>query len=190
MDAHVKISVKLDGECCWINDDGVPMRRRDLKNGRVPPKDWVQTDQLDANGHMIGFFPIQNDGSAKHMKLALNYTDRTIRLLNEDMHTFRTESWDAYRGRTIEFVGPKSQGNLYKLQEHGFYLHGDFPIAEDSPVAVPWKQGYNAMKHWFIQQEVENQNVFEGLVFRDTSNNNAMYKITRTHLELPWPVHQ
>lgn len=179
VDTAVTISYKIDGECCYIDPEGVPRRRRDIKAGRQVPSDWMQTGKLDVNGHTIGFIPIATDASAKFMKQALNVGTRSIRLLNADLTTFRDAAWDDYRGCTLEFVGPKVQGNPYKLSEHGFYVHGEFTLPNAD--TIPWCS-YRQLKQWFVEHDGPK---FEGLVFK--TDGGELYKITRNHFQLAWP---
>src|ERR1700738_5216739 len=56
-------SIKLDGECCYLPVDSVPMRRRDIKPGSKIPDNWIETSkEADQNTkHRIGFIPIETD---------------------------------------------------------------------------------------------------------------------------------
>jgi hypothetical protein len=131
------VSLKLDGECCWFQaGTGVPMRRRDIKNGKTPPADWIGTGKPDNNGHTIGFIPIKTDKSAKYMLEALDYVKEDAVILNRDMQTTRRMPWADLAGKTVEFMGPKVQGNPSKLAMHCFAIHGEVDVPQaDVPLA-------------------------------------------------------
>lgn len=163
------VSVKLDGACCMILN-GEPMQRRDLKAGKEPPAGWIQTAEDSVGGHVIGFMPMDD----KHMLSAVNKADKTIRILKSD-GTTHWVNWANLNGLTLEFLGPKSQGNPYGLAEHCFYIHGTFLVSEDVPLS-----DYSTLKAWFESKPTP----FEGIVIRLPDE--SLYKITRAHFGLEW----
>jgi hypothetical protein len=172
------VSLKLDGECCWFQaGTGVPMRRRDIRNGKQPPADWVRTGEPDNNGHTIGFIPIQTDKSAKYMWEALDYKAQEATILNRDMATTRKMTFAQLAGKTVEFMGPKVQGNPSKLAVHCFYIHGEVEVPQaDVPLA-----SYAALREHMATHAM----MFEGYVVRIFATG-QLFKITRSHLGLPW----
>jgi hypothetical protein len=172
------VSRKLDGECCWFQDKtGTPMRRLDIKNGKTPPADWVRTGELDDNGHTIGFIPIATDPSAKYMREALDMAKQEAVILNRDTDTTRRMSWAELAGKTVEFVGPKVQGNPCKLSVHCFAIHGEIEVPQ---AEVPFSS-YVALQQHMRDHPLE----FEGYVGRVLATG-ELFKITRSHLGLPW----
>ena len=172
------VSIKLDGECCWFQaETGSPMRRRDIKNGKTPPDDWIRTGEPDKNGHTIGFIPILTDPSAKHMLQALDYKTQEAVILNQDMQTTRKMPFGELAGKTVEFMGPKVQGNPSNLSSYCFYIHGEVEVPQvDVPLA-----SYAAMREHIANHKL----TFEGYVIRLLATG-QLYKITRNHLGLPW----
>lgn len=163
------VSVKLDGECCMIMN-GEPMQRRDLKSGRKQPVGWVRTAEDTIGGHVIGFMPMDN----KHMLSAVDKDSKTIRILKRDGTTYWVNLAEL-NGLTLEFLGPKSQGNPYGLTEHCFYIHGTFPVLEDVPLS-----NYSTLKAWFESKPAP----FEGIVIHLPDG--SLYKITRAHFGMEW----
>ena len=133
------VSIKQDGECCWFQaETGVPMRRRDIKNGKAPPPpDWVRTGEPDNNGHTIGFIPIETDKAAKYMWEALDYKQKDALILSiatcKRREACHSPSWLA---RRLSSWGPRVQGNPSKLAVHCFAIHGEVEVPQaDIPLA-------------------------------------------------------
>ena len=97
---------------------GAYIVRRGIKNGKTPPDDWIRTGEPDKNGHTIGFIPILTDPSAKHILRALDYKTQEAVVLNQDMQTTRKMLFVELAGKTVEFIGPKVQGNPSNLSPY------------------------------------------------------------------------
>jgi hypothetical protein len=139
----------------------------------------VKTGVPDSNGHTIGFIPTESDPSAKYMMQALDYVKKEAVILNRDMKTTRRESWSKLAGKTVEFMGPKVQGNPSNLSVYCFAIHGEVEVPQgDVPLG-----SYAA-----VQQHMRDHPLmFEGYVVRVLATG-QLFKIARSHLGLPWKV--
>ena len=102
---------KIDGTSCLIRD-GKLYKRYDAKRGKQPPANFEPSQEPDlVTGHWPGWVPISESDSGDK---------------------WHREAWDNGGNKlpngTYELVGPKVQGNRYKLNEHRFRLHGDVAL--------------------------------------------------------------
>lgn len=125
------------------------------------PDNWVPcTEGPDMkSGHWPGWLPVGKGPEDKHLRLAW---ERLELALPEG---------------TYEFVGPKVQGNPYKLSDHKFLLHGETVLQN-----VP--RDFGGLMKFFESFAMEG--VMEGVVWHHEDG--RMVKIKRKDFGLPWPV--
>ena len=94
---------KWDGTCCLVRA-GKLYKRRELRDGDIPPPDFESTGTDENTGKTVGWVPV-GDGPE----------DRWHR--------------EAFKGTepdgTYELVGPKIQGNKDKSEHHSLAVHGN-----------------------------------------------------------------
>ena len=105
---------KIDGTCCLV-DNGLLYKRYDAKKGKTPPSNFIPAQDPDpVTGHWPGWLPV-GDGPE----------DKWHREAWEDMK-------DRYKRNrfTCELIGPKVQGNKYRLDKHRLEVHGSTPLPD------------------------------------------------------------
>lgn len=180
---RAKVSAKVDGTCCWIHN-GQLMARLDLKKGREAVDGWIQTDDEDANGHIIGFRPLTKgdkyhtaflrpDGKALFIEVnsdgKLQYVERTLA---------------EYEGKTVELVGPKVNGNKHGLAQNALVVHGSIDLAQS--IHDNWRT-HAGILEWFADDGA----FYEGIVLHLTDG--SCFKVHRGHVAYegewrPWSV--
>jgi hypothetical protein len=106
---------KYDGVCCMY--DGTRwFKRREVKPGAAEPPDFVFVNTDEETGKTIGWVPIRSDAPED-------------RYMVEATH----RSTAGPTPGTYEFLGPKSQGNVEKLDAHRMQLHADAMPFHDAP---------------------------------------------------------
>lgn len=168
------VTAKMDGTCCLIRD-GAIFARQDVKNLANAPLGWFPSDgtELDKNGYMIGFRPLDAKKGDKWHIMAL-YGEGEARFLEYDAHTktFRyvIRPIRDFNGLTCELLGPSVNGNKHKLEKHAYIIHGSVLVD------APWES------HKVLQEWLDGPGkIYEGIVIHDVGNN-AMYKCHRGHL--------
>lgn len=120
---------KYDGTCCMISN-GKLFKRYTLKRGRTQPPEFIPATSFDElTGKQEGWMPVTDSGEDKWHRKAF-------------------ESNPCLPDGTYELVGPKSQGNPEKYDDHVLIPHGD-DIIEDVP------RTYEGLKEWFKGKDIE-----------------------------------
>ena len=145
---------KRDGTACLVRG-GVLYKRYDAKTGRMPPPEFEPCEEAPdpVTGHWPGWVPV-----------GLGPDDRWHR-----------EAWSncaPLEDGTYELLGPKINGNPYRLTEHVLERHGIYVIP-DAP------RTFEALARWF------EANVIEGIVWYHPDG--RMCKIKRRDFGLQWP---
>jgi len=146
---------KLDGTACLIEDRRLS-KRYDVKKGRTPPAQFQPAQEADpVTGHWPGWVPVRDSAP-------------------EDK--WHREAWE-HGGKdlpdgTYELVGPKVQGNKYRLTDHRLWRHGANPL-EDVP------RTFQAIKAY-----LEDHPEHEGIVWHHSDG--RMVKIKRRDFGLKW----
>lgn len=94
---------KYDGTCCLIMN-GKLYKRREYKQGKSSPDDFIQADYDSVTGKSVGWLPVYDGDAGDKWHL----------------DAFRAGMADG----TYELVGPKVQGNPEKYQFHTLIKHG------------------------------------------------------------------
>jgi len=136
-----RVTVKVDGTCCYVSEDGVLCARRDIrKNGEAPP----EAIQISDDGVCFIPLPYQQpvDATYKYHHAALANSEQAHSLDNEGQPIVITMK----PGMTYELIGTKIQGDLYQcpadvkvevqttkknelLPRHYLIEHGAFEIS-------------------------------------------------------------
>jgi hypothetical protein len=157
-------TVKWDGTSCLVRD-GVLYKRYDAKKGKTPPPNFEPAQEPDPiTGHWPGWLPVGDGPEDKWHREAFAKGVDDIGQPLEDA--------------TYELVGPKVQGNPYKLTGHLLIRHVYNPKALDAMGYAP--RTFEALRAFFELQ------VIEGIVWHHPDG--RMVKIKRRDFGFPWPV--
>ena len=145
---------KIDGTACMIRA-GLLYKRYDAKRGKKPPIGFepAQDTPDEVTGHWPGWVPVGQEPESKWHRQGF------------------ANSPHCDNG-TYELIGPKVQGNKYRLDKHVLRLHGDV-ILNYVPVTFEGIRGYLAAHPQF-----------EGIVWHHP--NGRMVKIKRRDYGLTW----
>jgi hypothetical protein len=144
-------TIKWDGTSVMIRD-GEMFKRYDAKHGKVPPAGFEPAEEMPdpITGHWPGWVKISK--------------------VSPDDKFHREAYIEGLEDGTYELVGPKIQGNLYKLDSHMLVRHG--------ADIVEVERSREAILEWLSTHE------HEGLVFHHPDG--RMAKIRRKDFDLPW----
>ena len=157
---------KVDGTSCLVRD-GVLYKRYDAKHGKAPPPNFEAAQEPDpVTGHWPGWIPVEWEPSS------LYHLEEWCYHKHQALHEM--PDW------TYELIGPRVQGNPYRLAHHVLERHGIRYLMKD---ATP-PRDFESLREWFIE------NVIEGIVWwRDiTDPDSEKVKIKRRDFGLAWPV--
>ena len=147
---------KIDGTSCLIRD-GKIFKRFDCKKGKIPPPNFepAQEEPDLVTGHFPGWLPVSDTAPQDkwHREGLINAPD------------------DIADG-TYELIGPKIQGNKYRLTNHTLRRHGDIILAE-----AP--RTFNSLREYF-----EANSQYEGIVWHHPDG--RFVKIKRRDFGLSW----
>ena len=151
-------TAKYDGTACMVRD-GVLYKRYDrrLKKGtyKPAPEGWEAAQDADPKtGHWPGWVPVGDGPEDKWHREPLKWSP---------------EPQDG----TYELIGPKVQGNPYRLRSHALLEHGIVEIA-DAP------RTFDGLRQWLAEHDGE------GIVWHHPDG--RMVKIKRRDFGLSWPV--
>lgn len=99
-------TVKYDGTCCMISEDGEFFKRREIKRGKQSPPDFVEEDFDEVTGKRVGWVPVGDGPEDVYHMEAFNSM------------TAVKDHW------TYELMGPKIQGNPNGFTDHILVPHG------------------------------------------------------------------
>lgn len=154
-------TVKYDGTCCRVtinNSEIILWKRYDAKKGKAPPIGFEAAQAPDpVTGHWPGWVKCNRNNPA----------DRWFFDGFDTMHGL-------YPG-TYELIGPKVQGNPYRMDHHELILHGSV-LAPNCP------RDFDGIREYL------NSNVFEGIVFHH--DDGRMCKVKRRDFGFSWPIKQ
>ena len=149
-------TVKWDGTCCMVRD-GKLYKRYEVKPGGKPPANFEPATDVDENtGKQQGWVPVGDGPEDKWHREAFD----------------EGEEPDG----TYELIGPKVQGNPYKLENHMLIKHG-FADLKNVPL------DFDGIKQFLI----DNPNL-EGIVWHHYDG--RMVKIKARDFGLKWPRHK
>lgn len=181
------ISEKIDGSCRLLHQ-GMVWKRRDIKKNwktgkfKTPPSSWVQfTDKQSSEKHKIGFMPIDlNNKEDKWDKSAIDTSNNSIMVHSviEGIFESKFVKIDELPDMvTMEFIGPKVQGNLYNIKHHGYYIHGSAVINDLKLNLDNAEESLQQVKDYIVMKNKER--FFEGIV---VSQDNNYYKFHHNYI--------
>lgn len=144
---------KFNGTSCMIRE-GQLFRRYDRKNlNKDAPSGWepCESEPDKKSGHWPGWIPVSPDDPADKWHLEA-IKDVIIEISSIPI--------------TYELVGPKIQGNPYKLAKHVLFVHGAMII--DTP------RTFNTLKEYLLSK-FDSEPYFEGIVWH--RDNGDMVKL-------------
>ena len=149
-------TVKIDGTSCLVRS-GQILKRYDAKHGKPPPTGFEPAQDPDPiTGHWPGWVPIGDEPDSKwHREAAARYNLSSL------------------PDGTYELVGPKVQGNPYRLDEHDLVRHGDWQTEQPPP------RDFSGLQKFFASQAIE------GIVWHHPDG--RMVKIKRRDFGFTWP---
>jgi len=169
LEEKVTPTEKFDGTSCMI-ENGLLYKRRDRRmdkrtgKPKPAPAGWVPCEDApnEHTGHWPGWLEVGLDPDDKwHLEASSYIPDDTS-------------------NGTYELVGPKIQGNPYKLERHALWKHGSKTLGFFIPDQTP-KTLFDTIYNLFLVRPE-----FEGIVMYHPDG--RMAKIKRKDFGLPWPV--
>ena len=152
---------KTDGTCCLIRD-GLFYGRRTLRRGKTPPAGFEPATDVDpVTGKQEGWVPIGDGPEWSAHRDGLIYAEG----LNG------APLWDA----TYELVGPKVQGNPYRLDHNDLWPHGAHTLPE-----LLVGRCFDSVRVFLTGER------YEGIVW--WHEDGRMAKIKRRDFGLSWPL--
>lgn len=194
-------------------------KRRDVKPGKMKPSTWFQINKrphedddkmnYHAPDHNIGFMPLEEknkddqwffeayplDTDGKHIMTKITALVPVLEKQTDGLYITHMEYKDidinTLENQSVEFMGPKINGNPHKLQKHCIVPHGcielkSFPdltqfIDEETLQTKPG--ALDAIKKWFNDDPLAP--FAEGVVIH-LPESGRLYKLHRHHLDMPW----
>jgi hypothetical protein len=118
---------KYDGTCVKI-ENGQYFKRREVKQGKKVPIDFIE-EQLDKNtGKRVGWVPV--DPASKEDRWHMEAFDETL------------------LDGTYELIGPKVQGNPERSKTHRLVKHSETEVLD-----VP--RSYTQLSEWLENKDIE-----------------------------------
>jgi hypothetical protein len=159
-------TLKVDGTACLVKG-GILYKRYDAKRGRTPPDGFVPAQQEpdEVTGHWPGWFRVGDGPEDRWHREAWHNTEERLRGFD----------W------TYELLGPKVQGNPYRLTKHHLERHGASVFIPDVP------RTFHDLRLWLA-----NHPSVEGIVWwRDLVDVDCdKVKLKRRDYGLSWPDKQ
>lgn len=119
---------KYDGTCCLI-EGGKIYKRREIKNGTLPPCGFIEADHDDVTGKIVGWVPVEPTNAEDKWHIA----------------AFKEGMIDG----TYELLGPKIQGNPEGLTEHVLLKHSESVPFADVP------RTFEGLREWLDGKDIE-----------------------------------
>lgn len=169
IDGEGVATVKFDGSCCMVRD-GVFYRRYIAKVAPSPEEaatiGFIPVNDDGEDGHRHGWIPVGNSPNDQYHREAWAAEERIT----------RTTFIPTPNG-TWELVGPKVQGNPYRLANYQLWKHGSCSVP-----SAP--RTFDELSAWLIDFHEE------GLVWwRNINDPNCdKVKIKRRDFGLAWPL--
>jgi len=197
------VTGKVDGTCCFIKN-GKLWARQDLRGTPGAPLSSFKTKRpdgwhimdpavktleeenackADEGGHLVGFRPIHPKTDKWHADALVNETHVRRYAWVVDRLVLQEVALVALDGLSVELVGPKINGNVHQLPQHGIIIHGDILCSNLEEICQ--------QKHWQnISQDIINYlttdslgKALEGIVVYSIEQGQA-WKLHRDHLNL------
>jgi hypothetical protein len=174
-------TVKLDGTACMIAA-GVLYKRYDRKvskgakkrgapfiaaDYKAAPDGWIAAEDSpnEHTGHWPGWLPV-GDGPADQYH-------------REAFDNLRSILGDRLTDETCELIGPKIQGNPYRLKQHRLIRHGGFIGGYHGKLYAEPPRDFDGLRDFLADNEIE------GIVWHHPDG--RMCKIKRRDFGFSWP---
>lgn len=140
-DGEGEPTVKWDGTCVMLDDEGQWWARREVKPGREIPFGFQSISIDDETGKLMGWEPIGRSSFAKYHAEAV----AEAVAVDVEMH---------FAPGTYELLGPKINGNPDKFAGHLLIRHGWAPLRlrEDAKTAP---RDYDGLAKWLHARDQE-----------------------------------
>ncbi len=120
---------KLDGSACMIDQQGRFFKRRTMKRGRMPPREFVHCETDPNTGKSFGWVPV------------------------EESDRYHAEAFKALEDKgagSYELLGPKIQGNPERRVSHVLVPHSVLQLLITN---VP--RSFEGLRGWLAGQDIE-----------------------------------
>lgn len=143
-------TVKWDGTCVMLDDQGAWWARREVKPDKQPPMGFVEIAADAETGKTIGWEPVEQSGFAR-------------------WHADALRSHQTVQPGTYELLGPKINGNPDGFDGHVLMPHGWAPLRmrEDAKTAP---RDYVGLATWLAERP------YEGIVWHGPEGRMAKIK--------------
>lgn len=155
---------KYDGTCVMLDEDLNWWARREVKEDRTPPPNWIELDADPETGKRMGWEPIEQSGYQKHLQDAL-----------ENIYDLGISTPDEMLPGTYELCGPKVGSNFEKLDRHILFSH-EFAERLDHHLLIRDKPT-TFSSYRVLLDYVDTQLGWEGLVWHHPDGRMAKLKV-------------
>lgn len=157
-------TLKIDGVCTMLDDDGKWWARREVKPGRSAPPNYVLEESDPNTGKQVGWEPIDQSSFVKFHQQALQHAKDIDSRTTDGVLTTEVPG-------TFELVGPKINGNSMGLDEHQLVGHGSVDVDFRYPGYIT----YDAIKKVVVDMH-EKWSGAEGIVWHHPDGRMAKLK--------------
>lgn len=113
---------KYDGTCVLL--DGIRWwARREVKQGKADPPNFLLTEEDETTGKRIGWEPIEQSSFAKFHAEAVDYLGQAREIIENGWPT-----------GSYELIGPKINGNSEGYNTHFLKRHADADVLDGLPL--------------------------------------------------------
>lgn len=150
-DGEGMATVKWDGTCVRLDEDGAWWARREVKRGKTDPPNFVLIEEDPETGKRMGWEPVEQSGFAK-------------------WHADALDVGRVLLPGTYELLGPRVNGNPDGFEAHVLMEHGWAPlrIREDVKTAP---RDYDGLAAWLADRP------YEGIVWHHADGLMAKIKV-------------
>lgn len=120
---------KYDGTCCLVRDRKL-YKRREVKDGKVTPKEFELADFDPITKKKMGWIPVTDEK-------------------NDQWHREAFSNFPDIDNGTYELLGPKVQGNPESHPIHILFSHSGAKRYYDCP------RDFDGLKEWFVGKDIE-----------------------------------
>jgi hypothetical protein len=135
-DGQGEATVKWDGTCVMLDEEGRWWARREVKPGREIPSGFQSISIDDETGKLMGWEPIGRSSFAKYHAEAL------------------AQAGHEFAPSTYELLGPKVNGNRDQFAGHLLIRHGWAPLSLRREVALA-PRTYDELRAWLAGWDQE-----------------------------------
>jgi len=115
---------KFDGTACMIRNNKL-YRRFDRKVSKPAPEGWEPCEaEPNKSGHWPGWIPVSESNPQDKWHVEAFKNSSVINPFTDEKILLTSEWIDG----TYELVGPKIQGNPYKINEHYLWIHNSHDL--------------------------------------------------------------